>query len=347
MQSIIRDNIRENSEVVGILADRLNAVWFDQRYKKYTAPAKNQKVEYTLPFLKPMGTEELVALPLDQDAGKIKFRYRENNTRCTHKLNFDKVDVSDVFIGAIGIVSEGRSVFCFRITDTSNSDKWIDVRFDSDFNGNYTSENEIGVLYVCLASTKNRHGRFTVFFRPKTSGSFDMSLITQNSLKNKSSIFKGMPAVGFALEEIELSDQILSLPTNYSNVGFFFNAPIAGPTFFQIRGRSKMVLAILHEGELGNESVLSFKVNKNLDLALIKKYNASSRTEWLQNNEMIQLGFTDLGLQYQDTIILEKSEFTGQTISISRGLYEEKLFHEINTILVSKECIPSNIKLLS
>ena len=240
VQSVARDNIASNANVVGLYAGYNHGPWLDGgRYD--AAVASDRAARPTpLPFLA-AGTPQKLTLETCADG----LRVRETDAKGLHALMLGSFEIEDGFFGCLGLVSEGRSVFRFRVSPEDGTGDVFDVRFDCDGPGMHVNASRIGSLTLSCTVSDDRRARIVVLFRPSQAGRYTMKLVTQKSMETLSSLYVGNPSVGYLLTPFEAGRATQSLEATPSGRTLLAAVDPKGPALLVMEQGGTQRLVIL------------------------------------------------------------------------------------------------------
>jgi hypothetical protein len=319
VKSVIQDNILHNPGVFSLKADRWNAAWFN-RTDVYIKPLRCEPRPAAHPMqLAAEAKENITRLAPHNDLYAITDRFRESSIKGLHRITLGRYNVSRAFVGLLGLVSEGRSVFRLRVSEVGASKRKLDLRFDCDHQGNLEVHDEMGSLFLSCDSTWDRRSRLLITFVPRVAETtIQLDLLTQRGAQKHSSLFTGNPNIGFAVEQLTLATQACHVVMPTKTVLIPAQIRPSGLTPLLVRGRSQSRLLVLHNNTAHlSETALACDINDETLPAILLKVPEAERVIGLRGQSLLCFTRSARGLEIQGHLVLDTTELEDSSFWVS------------------------------
>lgn len=317
VQSVIQDNILHNPGVIALKADRWNAAWFN-RADVYRKSLLSEPRPASHPIQ--LGTEageNVTHLSPGKELYAITDRFRESTEKGLHRVSLGRHNVSHAFVGLLGLVSEGRSVLCLRVSQVGTHKRRLDLRFNYDQLGNHVVQNDMGSLFLSCDTTWDRRSRLVITFVPRVAGTYQLDLLTQQGIQKTSSLFVGNPDIGFAVEKLVLSSQAHHVVMRTESVLIPVQVSPTGLTPLLVRGRTQSRLLMLHSGTHLTEAAIACDIKDDALPAILLKVPAIETVMGLTGQSLLCFIRSARGLEIQGHLVLDTAELEGECFWVS------------------------------
>lgn len=345
VQSVIQDNILHNPGVIALKAGRWNAAWF-KRTDAHSKPLPSELRPASHPVqLVAKAGENMVHLPPENELYAITDRFRETATKGLHRVDLGSHDVSRAFVGLLGLVSEGRSVFRLRASEAAGRKRKLDLRFDCDQQGNHEVHDAMGSLFLTCDVTSDRRSRLLITFVPRAPGTIQLELLTQQGTDKQSSLFHGSPDIGFAVEQLTLATQARHVVMPTDTVLIPAKIRPKGLTPLLVRGRSQSRLLMLHNGAYLSDPVLACDIEDKSLTALLVKVPEAGTVIGLTGQASLCFTRSARGLEVQGHPVLDAAELEDGSFRVSECFNDS----DMQTLGTTMICIdnPAQVEQLS
>jgi len=205
VRRIIRDNIRQNPRVLGVLGDgRGMRGWFDGQLSIKGLRVSTERIaspEWSSGEASVARVGRMQGLSHETlDEGWVRFR--ESPELGLHRIWLGTFqDHGSAFVHKFRFRSEGRSNIAIRIAPVGKPEQFTQVLIDADRPRNYRRKNQYGYVAVHVDTNWRRESMVTVYFRTFTGRPADLQLFARQRAVGGEARYRGNDAVGFALAD--------------------------------------------------------------------------------------------------------------------------------------------------